>query len=57
MYFDLHVRGWLDEAERSVVRMSVHQPDRDRDVVVLTLDKHHRFGKDSVIENMCGWLP
>ena len=36
MYFDLHVRGWLDIAERSMIGMSVEQVQRDGDVVVLT---------------------
>ena len=46
IYFDLHVRRWFDKAERSMVGVRVHQPERDGDVVVLTLvDKHHRLDK------------
>ena len=45
-YFDLHVRRWFDKAERSMVGVRVHQPERDGDVVVLALvDKHHRLDK------------
>ena len=44
-YFDLHVRRWFDKADRSMVGVRVHQPERDGDVVVLTLDKHHRLDK------------
>merc|ERR1712130_999931 len=36
-HFDLHVRCWFDKAEGSMVGMGVHQPERDWDVVVLTL--------------------
>ena len=37
-HFDLHVGRWFDKAERGVVRVSVQQPERDWDVVVLTLE-------------------
>ena len=32
----LHVRGWLDVAEGSMIRMGVEQVQRDGDVVILT---------------------
>ena len=32
----LHVRGWLDVAEGSMIRMGVEQVQRDGDVVTLT---------------------
>jgi len=35
-HFHLHVRGWLDVAEGSMIRMGVEQVQRDGDVVILT---------------------
>ena len=32
----LHVRGWFDVAEGSMIRMGVEQVQRDGDVVILT---------------------
>ena len=32
----LHVKGWLDVAEGSMIRMGVEQVQRDGDVVILT---------------------
>ena len=45
MYFDLHVRRRFYKAERSMVGVSVHQPERDGDVVVLSLGKDHGWDK------------